>query len=61
VTERYSAEAANARYPLRKQIVSLLAGDLFMPGNEISRQMAGKLLWLAGLTGQLDPETAGPA
>ncbi len=33
----------------RKAIISLLAGDLFAPGNEASRRMAGKFGWLADL------------
>ncbi len=38
----------------RRQITSLLAGDLFAPGNEISRRMADKFGWLAGLVGQVE-------
>jgi flavin-dependent dehydrogenase len=45
------AEAHKDRY--RKQITSLLAGDLFVPGNDVSRRMADKLPWLAGLASQL--------
>ncbi|MCP4809592.1 MAG: NAD(P)-binding protein [Proteobacteria bacterium] len=33
----------------RRAIISLLAGDLFAPGNDVSRRMAEKFQWLAGL------------
>ena len=36
----------------RKAIISLLAGDLFAPGNDASRRMADKFGWLAGLAEQ---------
>lgn len=36
----------------RKAIISLLAGDLFAPGNDASRRMAQKFQWLAGLLDQ---------
>lgn len=33
----------------RKAIISLLAGDLFAPGNDVSRRMSEKFRWLADL------------
>ncbi len=43
------APAAVQKKRFRKAIISLLAGDLFAPGNDASRRMAGKFGWLADL------------
>jgi len=49
------ADVQKVRY--RKAIISLLAGDLFAPGNDVSRRMAEKFQWLAGLSRRAEERT----
>ena len=50
------ADVQKTRY--RKAIISLLAGDLFAEGNDVSRRMADKFSWLAGLSAKARATTS---